>query len=288
MTYPEAQQQGIRQPVVAGRFYPQQPEELRAAIAQAFLSPFGPGIFPQVSTGPRRLTGLVVPHAGYPFSAPCAAWAYAAAAQDGRPRAAVLLGVNHRGAGAPIALSPAAGWQTPLGVMPVDAALATALTAREPTVKADARAHALEHSLEVQLPFLQVLFGALPILPISIGMVTGAQMLRLGQALAEVAKQQDLLLIASTDFSHYLSQTEAERCDRLALDCIASADAEGLLRVVREQGITMCGVFPVAALLAAAAGLGIYAARILHYHTSGDVTGDRQEVVGYGAAALSR
>ena len=279
---------GIRQPIVAGQFYPRQPDALRASIERAFCASLGPGAVPTVQAGPRRLAGIVVPHAGYPYSAACAAWSYAAVARDGRPQAAILLGVNHRGIGAPIALSPAAGWATPLGIAPVDTELAAQLQELDPTLLSDARAHAAEHSLEVQLPFLQFLFGELPILPISIGLAADAEVMRLGQALAALAAQHDILLIASTDFSHYLTQSEAETLDRLALQCIAEVDAEGLLRIVRERKITMCGVLPVAATLTAADILGVQTGTLLHYQTSGDVTGDRQEVVGYGAAALYR
>ena len=227
-----------------------------------------------------------MPHAGYPYSAQCAAWAFAEVADDGRPEAAVLLGVNHRGLGAPLALSPATGWATPLGIMPVDQALGTRLRALDPAVVADARAHAQEHSLEVQVPFLQWLFQELPILPLAIGWASAQEVFRLGHALAELAREHDLLLIASTDFSHYIPQAEAEQLDKQALERIAAVDAEGLLRVVRDQGITMCGVLPVAAVLVAASLSGVQEGRILHYHTSGDVTGDRREVVGYGAVAL--
>lgn len=119
-------------------------------------------------------------------------------------------------------------------------------------------------------------------------MVADAQVLRLGQALAELARGHDLLMIASTDFSHYITHSEAEQRDRLALECIAAVNAEQLLRVVRTHGITMCGVLPVAAMLTASAQLGVHAAHILHYQTSGEVTGDRQSVVGYAAATLAR
>ncbi len=119
MSNQEEQSQGLRLPLVAGRFYPQQPAALRRAIEEAFLSPLGPGEFPRVESGARLLAAIVVPHAGYTYSASCAAWAFAAAARDGRPQTAVLLGVNHRGYGAPMALSPATAWQTPLGAAPV-------------------------------------------------------------------------------------------------------------------------------------------------------------------------
>jgi len=277
----------IRRPAVAGYFYPQHATELRVALEEAFLSPLGPGTVPTVDpTGPRQLIGIVVPHAGYPYSAQGAAWSYTVAARDGRPETAVLLGVNHRGTGVPLALSPDDGWMTPLGISPVDTALGERLRELAPDVTPDAHAHIAEHSLEVQVPFLQFLFGELPILPLLVGHASDNAVLRLGQALASLAKEHDLLIVASTDFSHYVNQETARRHDLLALDAIVALEPAALLDTVRREDITMCGVLPVAALLAAARALGARSASTLHYHTSGDVTGDRQAVVGYGAAAI--
>jgi len=279
----------IRQAAVAGYFYPQHAGALREEIEGAFCSSLGPGALPEVNpSGPRRLIGIIVPHAGYPYSAQGAAWSYAEVARDGRPGAAVLLGVNHQGQGAPLALSPDDGWATPLGLLPVAAELGQRLRELDPEITPDAWAHRQEHSIEVQAPFLQYLFGELPILPILVGHASVDAVLRLGQALAELAKEQDLLIIASTDFSHYVSQETAQRLDQLALDAITTLQPAALIDTVRRQDISMCGVLPVAALLAAAQALGAQSAPILHYHTSGDVTGDRQAVVGYGAAAIYR
>lgn len=279
----------IRQPAVAGYFYPQQAAALREAIEGAFLSPLGPGALPEVdSSGPRRLVGIVTPHAGYPYSAQGAAWSFTEAARDGRPETAVLLGVNHRGAGAPLALSPDDGWMTPLGISPVDTKLGQRLRALAPGIVPDASAHAAEHSIEVQVPFLQYLFGELPILPVLLGHASDDVVSRLGQALATLSEEHGLLIIASTDFSHYVSQEIAHRLDQSALDAIAALQPTALIDTVRRLEMTMCGVLPVAALLAAAQALGACSASILHYHTSGDVTGDRHAVVGYGAAAIYR
>lgn len=285
----EHAEEHIRPPAVVGAFYPRQAAALRVEIAAAFDAPLGPGGVPAVAeVGPRRLLGLIVPHAGYQYSAQGAAWAFAEAARDGRPGAAVLLGVNHRGYGAPIALSPDAGWQTPLGIVPVATALGARLQALDPEVTPDARAHLAEHSLEVEVPFLQFLFGDLPILPLLLGRAGLDAVLRLGKALAELAREQDVLFIASTDFSHYVTHDMAAEVDRLALDAIAAIQPLQLIDAVRRHDISMCGVMPVTALLVAAQAAGASEARILHYHTSGDVTGDRQAVVGYGAAVICR
>ena len=279
----------LREPAVAGHFYPRQPDALRQAIEGAFLSPLGPGALPTINpSGPRQLMGVVAPHAGYPYSAPAAAWAFAEIARDGRPGTAVLLGVNHRSVGAPLALSPAKKWRTPYGDAPVAVELGRRLCALDPAISPDARAHAQEHSLEVQVPFLQYLFGDVPILPLLVGHAGTEAILTLGKALAILAQEQDLLIIASSDFSHYVSAETAYRQDQLALDAIAAVQPVELIEIVRRDNISMCGVLPVAAMLSAAQTLGVNSAAVLHYHTSGDITGDRQAVVGYGAVALTR
>jgi len=280
----------IRPAVVAGLFYPDDPRELQQELIRAFLAPLGPGYTPTVATTPasRRIIGVVVPHAGYQYSGAAAAWSYAALAKYGRPAAVVLLGVNHHGVGAPLALSPATGWATPLGVLPLAGTLAARLHELAPGVIPDMRAHAQEHSLEVQAPFLQYLFGEIPILPIAISRATHEQLALLGQALAQLARETDLIIVASSDFSHYITQSQAERLDGLALARIVDIDPIGLYTTVHEHEITMCGVAPVTVMLFAAQALGAQSAQMLHYHTSGDVTGDRRQVVGYGAAAIYR
>jgi len=279
----------LRQAAVAGYFYPQHAGALRNEIEGAFLSPLGPGALPEVNpSGPRQLIGIIAPHAGYAYSAQGAAWSYTEVARDGRPGTAVLLGVNHRGQGASLALSPDDAWETPLGSSPVATELGKQLRELDPEVAPDAWAHMQEHSIEVQVPFLQYLFGELPILPILIGRASVEAVLRLGQALAELAKTQDLLIIASTDFSHYVTQDTARRLDETALEAITNLQPKKLIDTVWGKDISMCGVLPVAALLEAAQTLGARSASILHYHTSGDVTGDREAVVGYGAAAICR
>ena len=281
-------EQVIRPAAVAGQFYPRQERELRAAIEAAFLSPLGPGAIPALGSGTRRVLGVVAAHAGYVYSGPAAAWSFAAAARDGKPEAVVILGVNHRGAGAALAVSPAQAWETPLGQAPVANSLRDRLLTLVPDLTTDARAHAAEHSLEVQVPFIQTVFGDVPIVPIVIGYTSLEALRRLGQALAVLAEETELLIVASSDFSHYISEETAARQDRLALERIAAVDPDGLLHIVRQHDITMCGVLPVAAMLIAARTAGALTGAILHYHTSGAVTGDTREVVGYGAAAVSR
>ncbi|HOS44409.1 MAG TPA: AmmeMemoRadiSam system protein B, partial [Armatimonadota bacterium] len=210
---------------------------------------------------------------------------------DGRPAGAVILGVNHARyytADSALALSSAAGWATPLGVMPVARELGGALRALDADVGVDDLSHAHEHSLEVQVPFLQYLFGELPILPIAVGHTTRDAVLALGMALATLCAAHDLLLIASTDFSHQVPAEVARERDALALDRIRAVDPLGLLAVVAARDISMCGSLPTAIALVAAKAMGVEDGAVLHYHTSGDVTGDTRQVVGYGAVALQK
>lgn len=278
----------IRKPAVAGQFYPNDPGKLRDEIMQAFTSPLGPGAIPAIADGPRKVMGIVVPHAGYQYSAQSAAWAYAEIAADGRPEVIVLLGVNHRGIGAELAVSTAKAWQTPLGTVPVADNVRQHLLELDSQLVLDESAHRLEHSLEVQVPFIQQLFGVIPIVPVAIGHISTDDVFQFGHALALLAQRYDILFVASSDLSHYISYREAEVLDRLALQAIADLDPEELVNVVRRRAISMCGMLPVATMLTTAKDLGISTGKILHYHTSGDVTGERQEVVGYGAAALYR
>ncbi|OPZ87573.1 MAG: hypothetical protein BWY76_00393 [bacterium ADurb.Bin429] len=281
----------IRPAAVAGAFYHAHAAALRREIEETFTSPLGPGAVPRVEAGPRHLVGIIAPHAGYEYSGPGAAWAYAEVARDGRPAGAVILGVNHYHyytAGSPLALSSADGWATPLGVMPVAQEFGRALRALDADIGVDDPSHAYEHSLEVQVPFLQYLFGELPILPIVVGHTTCDAVLALGMALATLCTAHDLLIIASTDFSHQVPAEVAREQDALALDRIRTMDPLGLMEVVTDRGISMCGYQPTAIALVAAKAMGVEEGTILHYHTSGDVTGDTRQVVGYGAVALEK
>lgn len=278
----------IRPPAVAGTFYPRDATALREALSAAYASPLGPGATPAVSSPAREVFGIISPHAGYVYSAQGAAWSFAQLADTARPEAVVLLGVNHRAIGASIALSEADGWATPLGVSPIARQLGDRLRELDPAVVIDERAHRQEHSLEVQLPFIQALYGDIAILPISLASPALTSVSSLGTALGTLAKESRLLFVASTDFSHYIAQREAEERDQLALSEIARVNPEGLVAIVQRLGITMCGVLPVTTLLVAARHAGIVSATVLHYHTSGDVTGDHREVVGYGAAVIYR
>lgn len=286
--YSDYETKSVRLSVVAGQFYPSTAGTLHQAIEQAFLSPLGPGVLPQLRPvrATEKMFGVVVPHAGFMYSAPAAAWAFAELARGGKPEAVILLGVNHRGVGSSIAVSPASGWQTPFGIMPIARQLIEELLRDNAMVCSDAIAHAGEHSLEVEVPFLQYLFGKVLLLPIALGHLSFREIVALGTSLADLAKTHDLVFVASSDFSHYLPAEQARCLDMLAIQSIIEIDPQGLWDIVRTKQISMCGVIPVAVMLVAAQIMGIKKGKLLHYHTSGDVTGDQSEVVGYGAVVI--
>jgi len=279
----------VRFPAVAGAFYESNPQRLKASMEECFLHRLGPGHLPAPSEeGPRRILGLICPHAGFQFSGPSAACAYAALAADGKPKTVVLLGTNHRLAGLPAAFDTAECWATPLGRIPVDVGLRDALRSCK-LLEEDDVAHEYEHSIEVQLPWLQFLYGdTVPIYPVSLGHLGHHAMHSLAEALAEALFSRDAVIIATTDFSHYLPEDSAEMLDRAALQQILALDPDAFLAVVKEKGITMCGVAPVAIMLAACRRLGASQGRLLSHYTSGDVAGDRDAVVGYASVAVER
>jgi MEMO1 family protein len=279
----------IRRAARAGTFYEATEPALRAQIEWCFRHPQGPGEVPAVDpAGPRRLAGLVVPHAGYAYSGPVAAHAYAALAADGAPDLAVLVGPNHYGLGPTVAVSLAEGWQTPLGVVAGDYAVAQAIVAGLPGAAASELAHEQEHSLEVQLPFLQYLYGdSLRLVAIAVSRLDRAAAEALGRAIATALAGRNAVVIATSDLSHYESQRVAEAKDGRALEAILAGDRALLMRLAGSD-VSMCGAGPVVAALTAASRLEKAGVELLKYATSGDVAGDSRQVVGYAALALGR
>ncbi len=249
------------------------------------MSPSGPRGLKSISPS---LFGGMVPHAGYIYSGPCAAHFYSSLESD--IGCVILLGVNHRGMGAEAALSPADYWETPLGRVAVDRELNALLKAQVDFLEKDQRPHLQEHSIEVQLPFLQRVLGEFTFLPISLSHLSEKECRELGQAIARVYEGQNAagkktLLITSSDLSHYLSPKETERLDRMALERVLALDPPGLLRTVEEEDISMCGVIPTAVFLFAAKALRARHVRLLKHCHSGDVVPMR-EVVGYASVAV--
>jgi AmmeMemoRadiSam system protein B len=287
----------IRRPAVAGTFYRGDPRALRAEIEECFTHELGPGAVPAVEpNGPGRVRGLVCPHAGFQYSGAAAAWAYAELARDGRPDVVILIGPNHTGMGEGIAVSGAVAWSTPLGDMPVDVEVRDRLVAEFPGARRDDSAHRFEHSLEVQIPFLQYLYGReVPVVPIALRMVNSSvaasadtlRLTALAQAIPDAAQDRRAVIIASSDMTHFEPHDAAAAKDRAVLDRALTFDTKGMLELVDAQHVSMCGVLAVATMIQAAGFMGAKDARLLTYYTSGDITGDKREVVGYGAARFA-
>jgi len=278
-----------RRPTVAGAFYEGDALLLKGQIEWCYTHPHGPGRVSCTKVGKRSLVGLVSPHAGYMYSGPVAAHGFAYMARDGKPASVIILGPNHTGIGSGVSITTSGKWLTPLGDVDVDGPLANAIKKASDLIDVDAVAHAHEHSIEVQLPFLQHLFnGQFGIVPICMMMQDEGTSEEVGRAIAEAAAKKDVVIIASTDFTHYEPQRSAVAKDRKAIDKILALDWRGLLRITHDEDISMCGYGPVAAMLCAAKALGAKKAMLLKYATSGDTAGPMSQVVGYGSIAVTR
>ncbi len=260
----------IRKPAVAGQFYPDDPLVLRTELSRLIES----------KTPTVEAKMVVSPHAGYMYSGPVAGAVY------GRlepPEVAVILGPNHTGLGERAAIVPYGAFLTPLGEVPIESELAEALLSRVSFLREDPLAHLYEHSLEVQIPFLQMLNPELSLVPLCLSHLAWEEIAALGEGLAEALSEyhRRVTLVASTDFSHYVPDEMARRKDRLAIERILELDPRGLVEVVSRENISMCGVIPTAVALEAARGLGASQAELVKYATSGEVSGDYAQVVGY-------
>jgi AmmeMemoRadiSam system protein B len=265
----------IRQAAVAGQFYPGTAQQLGRELAD---------LIPR-NVLSKRAIGVISPHAGYIYSGATAGKLLAGVTI---PRVVVILGPNHHGVGAVAALSPDDGWQTPLGFVPIEKRLSGLIKQYNPFVLEDSSAHRYEHSLEVQVPFLQFLRPDISIVPLCLGFGDYAGCESLGKGLATAIKTfgEDVLILASSDMTHYESADSAKQKDVLALEKALALDPAGLIDVCRKKKITMCGVIPAATMLVAALDLGAAQTELVAYTTSGDITGDYQQVVAYAAVAI--
>jgi len=264
-----------RHAAVAGQFYPGTREQLRTALS---------GLIPSVPEK-RRVLGIVAPHAGYVYSGAIAGEVYGRIAI---PPSVLIIGPNHHGSGAAAALYPEGEWLTPLGPISINPHLTTLLQQRVPFVELDYSAHRFEHSLEVQVPFIQYLRSDATMAALCLGHGDFAAVQEIGRGVAAAIREygEDVLIVASSDMTHYESADSARRKDELALARVLAFDPEGLLKVCRGERITMCGVIPAAVMLVACLELGATQAELAAYGTSGDITGDNQQVVGYAAVSV--
>lgn len=265
----------IRHAAVSGQFYPGSRKALTDEI-QRYLA---------ADTEPRAAVGVVAPHAGYIYSGPTAGAVYAATVV---PTTCIVLAPNHTGMGSPAAVMSEGTWEIPTGAVPIDGELATALMKSTDMLKEDPSAHQMEHSLEVQLPFLLARQPELHIVPVSLAHLRVDACERLGAAIAETitASGKEVLIVASSDMNHYEEHELTKRKDQLAIDRVLALDPKGLLTTCAEERITMCGVVPTAVMLYAAKRLGATEAHLISHTTSGDASGDYGSVVGYAGIAV--
>jgi AmmeMemoRadiSam system protein B len=280
----------LRRAVVAGSFYEGKPEALRAQVEACFLHRLGPGKLPTVnSAGPRQILGLVCPHAGYMYSGPVAANAYFSLAQDGKPDTVIILGPNHTGYGNPLSAMREGAWQTPLGNVPIDSEVADDIAEETGIVDFDEVAHRHEHSIEVQLPFLQYLYGdAFKFVPVCFLMQDLETATEMGRGLAEVLANRNAVVIASSDFTHYEPQARVNKKDQDALQALEALDEKKFYEVLDAENVSACGYAPIAALMTYAKALGAKKAEVLTHKTSGDITSDKSSVVGYAAVIIKK
>jgi len=280
----------IRRPTQAGMFYAGSQQSLKAQIEQCFTHELGPGSLPKVADKSlQSVVGLVSPHAGYMYSGPVAAHGYHRLASDGKPEVVVLFGPNHTGSGSALALMKEGIWRTPLGDVEIDSATAGSILQASKIIDVDDSAHAFEHSIEVQLPFLQFLYSsAFKFVPICFLMQDLQSSREVGLAVAKALTSKNAVVIASTDMTHYEPQKMAERKDKAAIDALLKLDEERLYSTVEAYNMSMCGYGPTIAAVTAAKALGAKKAELLCYKTSGNVVGDYSAVVGYASLAFTK
>jgi len=277
----------VRKPYVAGAFYEGTKDGLLKRLKWCFKHELGPGELPEVNeNGERIILALISPHAGYMYSGPVAANGFYQLAQDGRPELFIVIGPNHRGMGASVSVMVEGSWETPLGHVKINEEAARRIVEKCKYAEDDDSGHMFEHSVEVQLPFLQYIYGTLEFVPICMNLQTLSVSKELGQAIASVLEDVNGVIIASSDFTHYESHDTASSKDGKAIETIIKLDEDALFETVRKYRISMCGYGPVATAIVASKLLGAKEGVLIKYATSGDITHDYGQVVGYASIKL--
>ncbi len=267
----------IRNPVVAGQFYPESADQLKAMMA---------GLVDE-KAAKEEVIGLVSPHAGYIYSGPVAG---AVISRIKFKDTFVIIGPNHTGSGKPLSIMTQGVWKTPLGEVEIDSELGKQILAISSLLEEDYRAHQYEHSIEVQLPFLQYFKPDIKLVPIILAHGTAAVYKEIGLEIARAIKdlKREVIIIASSDMTHYEPQESAQRKDSQAIEAMLDLNEDELLRRVDDLNISMCGYAPVVSLISAAKELGAKGAELVRYQTSGDTTGDYSSVVGYAGIVITK
>jgi AmmeMemoRadiSam system protein B len=274
----------VRKPAVAGSFYPADARELEALIRESSLHRLGPGKLPPADYSSKGIVACVAPHAGYIYSGPVAAHSYLHVSSLRKPQLIVIVAPNHYGVGSGVATFKGGVWETPLGGVSVDEAAAEEIVRRTGIVDYDADAHRMEHSLEVQLPFLQQIYGdSIRMLPISLAFQDAPTAKTVGVGIAELVKGREAVLVASSDLTHYEPSGEARSKDLRLIKEMEEMDVEGFYSALERYRVTACGYGAIAAVMHACALLGLKKGELLKYANSGDSTGDISSVVGYAS-----
>ncbi|MBP3225371.1 MAG: MEMO1 family protein [Methanobrevibacter sp.] len=280
----------LRQPAVAGSFYPENPENLKKLIESCFLDDSGVGYIPELNSfnGSEYPINVMVPHAGYQYSGAIASKGYCEIVKNGFPEVFIILSPNHTGLGSEISIFNEGEWITPLGNVEVDGEFADSIIEFSDITSADFTAHIREHSIEVQLPFLQYFSTDFKIVPITIGNQNFVTSNDLANAIFDAGNKlnKSYCVIASTDLSHFNNQERANKVDGFVLEDIGEMNEFKLFEEVVQYNITMCGYGPVMTTISLSKRSGKTNAEILAYGTSGDVTGDFTSVVGYASGVF--
>ena len=279
-----------RKSIVAGSFYDADKESLSQQIKHCFLHEIGPQRLPEHDKNiqhERNIKGVISPHAGFIFSGPIAAYHFLRLSYEKTPQTIIIIGPNHRGLGKEIAIMSAGYWETPLGNIEIDEQMAKEIINYDDKhlIKEDEQAHAFEHSIEVQLPFLQFIYpkNQFKIIPICVSNQQLVKMKYLADKIFQATKEKSCLLIASSDFTHYETQESAKRKDAEAIDKIINMDINLFYDTISRKSASICGPGPIAIVTEVCKKLGINRGRLLKYATSGDVSGMNEQVVGYAS-----
>lgn len=265
----------MRKSAVAGKFYPASPKQLQKEVSG----------FINVSSEKQRALGILSPHAGYIYSGAVAGAVFSII---DLPKSFVIIGPNHTGTGEIAAINSEEEWEMPGGIVKTNSRLAEIIKSNTSIVKEDSIGHRFEHSLEVQLPFIQNFLDEFDMVPICMHQADYSTCEEIGIAIAKSIKEYDqpVLIVASSDMTHYESKESAERKDKMALDQIIKLNPRGLYTTVQEYSISMCGFIPATIMLVASKELGATKAKMVKYATSGDVSGDYDQVVGYAGVVV--
>ena len=271
----------IREPVVAGQFYPDGKEDLEKMITYCYGHKYGPGT--ESIKPSKKIFGIICPHAGYVYSGPTACHSYKSISSQ-HPELAIIIGPNHFGIGQDAATMIDATWRTPLGLVEVDSESAQEIEKNSRIIKIDNYSHSQDHSLEVQVPMLQSVlsneFQILPIILLAQDLETARDV---GNTISEIAKKKNSIIIGSSDFTHYEENSFAHLQDKALIEPILDMDVERFYHVLKEKRVTACGFGAIASTIIACKNLGATKGELLSYATSGDISGDKDSVVGYGA-----